>query len=164
MSNIWKLEEINIYYPSFNSYSGILENIYALGYVRFTNNINRLDFAFDRDYYTNLYRIIDYNNIIPIDDSTMNDTKKMLDKYNLTFNHENIDISNVNFMVLENDEDYNYDYKTNINMIESGDYGMPIRYTSKISVNRYDILDDNERKELENIIINDILKIIFEKI
>jgi len=101
-----------------------------------------------------LYRII------------INTTKigNVIDKYNLTFNYENIDISNVNFMVLENDEDYNYDYKTNINMIESGDYGMPLRYTYKISVNRYDILDDDERKVLEDIIINDILKIIFKKI
>lgn len=168
MSNIWKLEEITIYYPSlntsFNTSYPILEKIYALEYVRFRKDNNRLDISFEPEYYSNLYRIISYNNIIPIDDSNINNTKIMLNKYNLSFNQEDIDKSETNFLVLENDEDYNFDYKTNIELIESGNYGMPLKYTSKLSINNYDSLDDYERKELENIIINNIIKIIFEKI
>ena len=164
MSNIWKLEEICIYYPSFNTSYTILEKIYALEYVRLRKDNNRLDISFEPEYYSNLYKIISFNNIIPIDDSNINNTKIMLNKYNISFNKEDIDKSETNFFVLENDEDNNYDYKTNINLIESGNYGMPLKYISKLSLNNYDLLNDFEKKELENIIINDIINIIFEKI
>jgi hypothetical protein len=47
---------------------------------------------------------------------------------------------------MENDEDGNYDSKSNINSIKSGDYGYPINYNSKYSINNYEYLRNENKK------------------
>ena len=55
---------------------------------------------------------------------------------------------------MENDEDGNYDTKTNINLIKSGDYGFPINYNSKYLINNYEYSNnENEKKEIETVIL-----------
>lgn len=163
MSNIWKLKEISIFYPSFNFSNDRLENIYALNYIRLLNNNYRLDISFEDDYYSSLYKINTDNSITPIDNIKLDDTNKLLNNYNLSILND-IDKLYVNFFVLENDEDGNRDYRENINIIESGDYGLPIKYKCNLSLNNYYELNVEEQNILETVLLEDIIKIVLDKI
>jgi hypothetical protein len=53
----------------------------------------------------------------------------------------------------ENDDDGNNNTETNIELVKSGDYGYPITYDSKYSLNNYEYSSDlGFRKQIENLI------------
>lgn len=72
--------------------------------------------------------------------------------------YSNIIYDTIQYQVYENDDDGNYDTKTNIELIKSGDYGYPITYESQYSISDYEFTSNLDVKEqIENIILKNIL-------
>ena len=63
----------------------------------------------------------------------------------------------IEYYIIENDADANYDFETNIKSIKSGDYGFCLDYNSKYSISDLDF-ENNEKikEEIQSIILKGV--------
>jgi hypothetical protein len=160
---MWKLSKIEITYPSpnikNNKSSNNVTKYYALGGLYFSYGNYQLQFSFDLDNDKN-FSLVDFSdkkNPNIIEDTSFDKLEEILSKHDLPNFNPIIYDQEINYLIYENDDDNNYNMETNIDLIKSGDYGYPVVYESKYSLNEYEYSSDlSLKQQLENLILNNI--------
>lgn len=158
---MWSLIDINITFPTINSYNNFAPyySITSLTF-QYKNYVLVFDFCVSRKislYDNNKTNIADGIYETGEIEENIKNLKKCLKQNNLSeFKIITIDEPNIKFMIYENDEDGNYNDLENIHSTTCGDYGVPVKYESKYKISEYDYMDKAEQKKLELMILNDI--------
>ncbi len=168
----WNLTNIEINYPSLNDnctpISSKTMQYYAIDHLTFKYADYCLNLHFTEDfqkkYVFDINKInSDYELLVEGDISQTlisNELIKLnLPQFNFKF-EEIIFSSNIQYFYMENDDDYNYDAKQNIEFIKSGDYGYVIEYKSNYTIKEY--FDNETETDAIKQIVNNGIKKIFE--
>ncbi len=161
MSNNWIVHQVDIFYPSNNSYNNSYssynnnnnsEKIYAVELVSLKYNNYKLEFSFDSEKGFSL-SILNNNKPELLEDITsFKHLSDIIKKYNLPeINKDIIFNESTRFFICENDEDGNHSGITNFNLIKNEYYGISITYESKYNIEDYESIKIENKTELENI-------------
>ncbi len=158
--SIWKLIKVELVYPTGLSGKSNTQ-CFAISGLNFSYKNYQLQFGYDD---SRSFGLVDFTNQKKpniVYEGTIDEISKSLEKFNLpefNFNPNNYD-GPINYFITENDDDGNHDAKTNINLVKSGDYGYPIDYNSKYSVDYYEYSsNEKEKQEIESVILDCIQK------
>lgn len=157
MSN-WKLIKVDLVYPTGSSNNSSVK-YFAISGINFMYGIYQLQFGYDDSKSFGLVDFTNPKNPNIVYEGPINTINESLEKFNLPkFYLDVIECSDqVNYFIMENDDDGNLDTSTNIKLVKSGDYGYPVKYNSKYSVDSYEYsCNEQEKKEIEKIILGQI--------
>ncbi len=155
----WQLSKIDLTYPTISKKNDISDlKCFAVSGINFNYNEFQLQFGYDNSKSFGLLDFSNKKNPKIICEGLISETNELLEKLNLPkFNFDLTTSHQITYFLIENDEDGNYDTKTNVGLIKSGDYGFPINYNSKYLINNYEYsINESEKKEIEKIILESL--------
>ena len=162
---MWKINGCSIVFPSLDNNTQKYNNkIFAISEINYTYQSYKLSLGFDMESGFNLIDNADKKNPKIIAENSFDKLNIILEKFNLpklNKYEQNIISDEFKIFMVENDEDRNNDYESNINSITRGDYGFPIKFTEELYIGDYEYTNDDKIKSnIKNIIIYNLNKCI----
>ena len=148
IENNWIIKKVQIIYPSIKEeFTNDDYKYYAIDFISYTYKNYELHLYYENNYLD--FSVLNKNSKkFIIEDLRNYKIDKALDELNLpSINNLINENEEIEFFIMENDADTNYDSETNIKLIKSGDYGFCLDYNSVYSISDLDFENNEKIKE-----------------